>query len=143
MALEPKPRKEVDRHTARSIRFYSAQPVELLDRRIHELEREMPLETFVYRGGVVLTMISLLLLLFRPGSKSWLILALAGTALQLQYSLQGRNGLTDILRKRGYRSRREIEAETYSLKALRGDFAVFTELSDPIERARKCLDLFL
>ena len=143
MALEPKPRKEVDRHTARSIRFYSTQPVELLNTRIQELEREIPLETFVYRGGAVLTMISLLIFLFRRRSRSWLILALAVTALQLQYSQQGRNGLTDILRKRGYRSRREIQAETYSLKALRGDFAVFTEVSDPIERARKCLDLFL
>jgi len=27
--------------------------------------------------------------------------------------------------------------------ALRGDFAAFSELSDPMERARKCLDMFL
>ena len=60
-----------------------------------------------------------------------------------QYSYQGRNPLTDILRRRGYRSRKEIEVEKYSLEALRGDFAAFTELSDPLERARKCLDIFL
>jgi hypothetical protein len=143
MTLEPKPRKEVDRYTARSIRFYSTQPLELLNRRIQELESEVPLETFVYRGGAVLIVVSLLILLFRRGTRSWLILALAVTALQLQYSQQGQNVLTDILRKRGYRSRREIEAEKNSLKALRGDFAVFSELSDPIDRARKCLDLFL
>jgi hypothetical protein len=143
MALEPKPPKEVDRHTARSIRFYSTQPVELLNRRIQELEWEVPLEMFVFRGGAVLTVVSLLVLLFRRKSRSWLIIALFVTALQLQYSQQGQNILTDILRNRGYRSRREIEAEKNSLKALRGDFAVFSELSDPIERARKCLDLFL
>jgi len=143
MTLEPKPSKEVDRYTARSIRFYSTQPLELLNRRIQELEWEVPLETFVYRGGAALIVVSLLMLLFRRGSRSWLIPAIAVTALQLQYSQQGQNVLTDILRKRGYRSRREIEAEKSSLKALRGDFAVFSELSDPIDHARKCLDLFL
>jgi len=143
MPPEPKPRKEVDRYTARSIRFYSAQPVEHLTRRIMELEREIPLEAFVYRGGAAVTIMSLILLLFRSKSRSWLILALVVTTLQLQYSYQGRNRLTDLLRRRGYRSRREIQAEKHSLKALRGDFAAFSELSDPIERARKCLNLFL
>src|SRR5271165_4949098 len=120
MPLEPKPRKEFDRPTARSIRFYSTQPVEHLNRRILELEREIPLETFVWGAGTALTLISLIFLLFRSKSRSWLIFAVVVTALQLQYSFQGRNGLADLLRKRGYRSRSEIQAEKHSLRALRG-----------------------
>ena len=143
MPLEPKPRKEVDRYTARNIRFYATQPVQQLNRRILELERETPLETFVYGGGAAATISGLILLIFRSKSRPWLFLAVAATILQLQYSCQGRNGLTDLLRKRGFRSRREIQAEKHSLKALRGDFALFNELSDPVERARRCLDLFL
>jgi len=138
-----KPRKEVNRDTARSIQYYSSRPTQLVSKRIDELEQEIPLEGFVYRGGAALTIIGLTLLLLRRRRRAAWALALAIAALQLQYSYQGRNGLTDILRKRGYRSRKEIEAEKYSLEALRGDFAAFTELSDPIERARKCLDIFL
>ena len=141
--MPPKPRKEVDRYTARSIRFYATQPVQHLNRRILELDQETPLEAFVYGGGAAVTISSLIFLLFRSQSRPWLVLAASATALQIQYACQGRNGLTDLLRKRGYRSRIEIQAEKHSLRALRGDFAVFGELSNPIERARRCLDLFL
>jgi hypothetical protein len=138
-----KPRKEANRDTARSIQYYSSRPIEILSKRIEELEQEIPLEAFVYRGGAALTIVSITLMLLRHKIRGAWMLVVAIAALQLQYSYQGRNGLTDILRKRGYRSRKEIQAEKYSLKALRGDFAAFTELSDPIERARKCLDIFL
>ena len=104
---------------------------------------EIPLEAFVYRGGAALTIASLTLLLLRHKYKAAWAMAVAIAVLQLQYSYQGRNGLTDLLRKRGYRARKEIEAEKYSLEALRGDFAAFSELSDPVERARKCLDMFI
>jgi hypothetical protein len=138
-----KPRKEVDRDTARSILFYSSRPVHLVNLRIAELAHEIPLEAFVYRGGAALTIVSLTPLLLRHKYKAAWAMAVAIAILQLQYSFQGRNGLTDLLRKRGYRARKEIEAEKYSLEALRGDFAAFSELSDPVERARKCLDMFI
>jgi hypothetical protein len=141
--MHTKPRKEIDRDTARSIQYYSGRPIQLVSQRIEELEQEIPLEAFVYRGGAILTIASLTLLLLRHKTRTAWTLAVAVAALQLQYSYQGRNALTDILRKRGYRSRKEIEAEKYSLEALRGDFAALTELSDPVARARKCLDLFL
>jgi len=136
-------RREVNRNTARSIQYYSSRPIHFISQRIEELEQEVPLEAFVYRGGAALTIASLALLLSRPKHRAAWIFAACIAALQLQYSSQGRSVLTDILRKRGYRSRKEIEIEKYSLQALRGDFGVFAELSDPLERARKCLDLFL
>jgi hypothetical protein len=138
-----KTRKEVDRATARSIQYYSSRPIEILNKRIEELDQEIPLEAFVYRGGAALTILSLTLLLLRRKNWGPWIMALSVAALQLQYSYQGRNPITDRLRRRGYRSRKEIEAEKYSLEAIRGDFAALTEVSDPIEKARKCLDIFL
>ena len=141
--MHTKPGKEINRDTARSIQYYSGQPIQLVSQRIEELEQEIPLEAFVYRGGAILTIAILTLLLLRHKTRTAWTLAVAVAALQLQYSYQGRNALTDILRKRGYRSRKEIEAEKYSLEALRGDFAALTELSDPVARPRKCLDLFL
>jgi hypothetical protein len=138
-----KPRKEINRDTARSIQYYSHRPAELVSKRIAELDQEIPLEAFVFRGGAALTIVSLVVILLNNKNRAARILALVIAVLQLQYSYQGRNPLTDILRRRGYRSRKEIEVEKYSLEALRGDFAAFTELSDPLERARKCLDIFL
>jgi hypothetical protein len=138
-----KPRREVDRHTVRSILFYSSRPIHLVNKRIEELAEEIPLESFVYRGGAALAIGSLTLLLLSHKYKAAWAMTVAIAVLQLQYSYQGRNGLTDLFRKRGYRARKEIEAEKYSLEALRGDFAAFSELSDPVERARKCLEMFI
>jgi hypothetical protein len=138
-----KSRREVDRDTARNILFYSSRPIHLVNQRIEELAHEIPLEALVYRGGAALTIVSLTLLLLRHRYKAAWAMAVAIALLQLQYSCQGRNGLSDLLRKRGYRARKEIEAEKYSLEALRGDFAAFSELSDPVERARKCLAMFI
>ncbi|MBV9106799.1 MAG: hypothetical protein JO066_13060 [Verrucomicrobia bacterium] len=138
---EMKLRREVNRDTARSIQYYSKRPIQFVSKRIEELEHEIPLEAFVYRGGTALAILALLL--SRLKNRAAWIFALCITALQLQYSYQDRSALTDLLRKRGYRSRKEIEVEKHSLQALRGDFGIFAELSDPLERARKCLDLFL
>ena len=80
--------------------------------------------------SAALTIAGLTLLLLRGRKRAAWILAIAVAALQLQYSYQGRNGLTDILRRRGYRSRKEIEAEKYSLEGLRGDFSAVAGLSD-------------
>jgi hypothetical protein len=138
-----KPRGEIDRDTARSIHFYANRPTQLVSKRIEQLADEIPIETFVYRGGAALTIAGVTLLLLRRRKSAAWILAIAVAALQLQYSYQGRNGLTDVLRRRGYRSRREIEAEKHSLEAIRGDFNAVAGLSDPVERALKYLDLFL
>jgi hypothetical protein len=138
-----KPPREVDRETARSIHYYATRPTQFLSKRIEELADELPLETFVFRGGAILTIGGLTLLLLKGRKRAAWALVLAVAALQLQYSYLGRNGLTDILRRCGYRSRREIEAEKYSLRALRGDFAAIAESNDPVERARKYLGIFL
>src|SRR6266446_7137736 len=42
-----RPRKEINRDTARSIQYYSGRPAELVSKRIAELEQEIPLEAFV------------------------------------------------------------------------------------------------
>jgi hypothetical protein len=41
-----------------------------------------------------------------------------------------------ILRRKGVRTRREIDAERYALKALRGDFVEVKREGEPIAEAR-------
>jgi hypothetical protein len=145
---KPEPRKrspkEMDRYTARSIRFYADKSPERIAQRLGELDQEIPLEHYVYRGGAaVLALATVMSLPHGRRNKFWPILGLVAAALQLQYSITGKNGLTTSLRRRGYRSRTEIQAERNSLVALRGDLGAIDKLSDPTERARKCLEVFL
>jgi hypothetical protein len=137
---EPRQVHEIDRRTARNIRFYADKPANLLDRRLEELSREVPLEALIYGHGALLTLISLVFVLL--GRKKWSIVALLVSALQFQFFHQRRNPFVHFLRRRGYRSERDIQAEKYSIEALRGDFAVFNGADEPGERARKCLGLF-
>jgi hypothetical protein len=139
-----RPRKEVDRNTARNIRFYADKSAECIGRRLSELDQETPLELFGHGvGAAVLALAAVISLSGGRRTKFWLILSLVVALLQLQYSITGKNGFTALLRKRGYRSITEIKAERNCLAALRGDFAAIDKLSDPIERARKCLEVFL
>jgi hypothetical protein len=135
------PCHEVNRSTARNIRFYATHSTDLLNQRLKELDSEVALESVIHRSGGVLTIAGLIFFLIR--GRRWWILPLAVTALQLQFSSTGRGPLVDFLRRRRFRSRREIEAEKLSLRALRGDFSIVKDLQDSVARARKCLELFL
>ena len=135
------PPHEVDRSTARNVRFYATHSTDLLNQRLEQLESEVPIESVIHRNGSILTIAGLILFLIRR--QRWWILPLTMATLQLQFSSTNRGPLVTFLRRRGFRSQREIEAEKMSLRALRGDFSAVGELPDPIARARKCLELFL
>src|SRR5439155_25183417 len=53
-----------------------------------------------------------------------------------QHAIQGWCPPVPILRRKGVRTRREIDAEKYALKALRGDFSNMPVNGDPTESAR-------
>ena len=135
------PSREADRSTARSVRFYATHSMDLLNQRLKQLESEVPIESVIHRNGSILTIAGLVLFLVLR--RRWWIFPLTIAVLQLQFSSNNRGPLVAFLRRRGFRSEREIEAEKMSLRALRGDFSAVSELQDPIARARKCLELFL
>lgn len=135
------PLREADRPTARNVRFYATHSTELLNQRLKQLESEVSIESVIHRNGGILTIAGLVLFLILR--RRWWILPFTMATLQLQFSSTNRGPLVTFLRRRGFRSQREIEAEKLSLRALRGDFSAVSELQDPIARARKCLELFL
>ena len=135
------PTREVDRHLARRIGYYSTLPPEALSRRLRELDQETPLETVIYRSGAVLTIASVVFMFF--GGRRWGIMALVAAIAQLLVSDRRRSCVTELLRRRGYRPQREIFIEKQAIEALRGDFSAFNEILDPHERARKCLEMFV
>lgn len=94
---------------------------EVIDRRLQELDVEKDLESvlarnaaFVMLGGAVLGFI---------GGRRWLVVSAAAAGMLLRY-VRTRQSFppSEMLRRMGYRTRKEIEFERFGLKAMRGDF---------------------
>lgn len=113
--------QRIDSTLEERIRFYAAQPKEVIARRIEQLDQEWDIDRLLTAnaaglalGGVVFS--------FFGGGKKWLLLS--GTALTflVMHGVQGWCPPAALLRRTGLRTRAEIDAERYALKLLRGDF---------------------
>jgi hypothetical protein len=89
--------------------------------RIEALDREWDIERYLETLAPSFALTGLALGAF--GSRKWLLLSAGVLGFFLQHALQGWCPPLAVLRRRGVRTRREIEEERYALKALRDDFA--------------------
>src|SRR5688572_24728380 len=120
MAADTQNLEQIDAKIEENIRFYATQGPETISRRIEELDQECDLDQIMVRGA---TGIGLGTLLFSfIGGRKWLLLSGAALGLLLKHSLEGTSPILPLLRKRGVRTRSEIDREKYALKILRGDF---------------------
>ena len=94
---------------------------EALSARIEALDREWDIERYleVLAPSVALTGIALSLI----GGRKWLLLPGAVLGFLVQHAVQGWCPPLAVLRRRGVRTRKEIDEERFALKALRGDFS--------------------
>jgi hypothetical protein len=88
--------------------------------RINELDREWDIERAleVNMSSVALTGIALTVF----HSRRWLVLPAVVLGFFLQHAIQGWCPPLPVLRRLGFRTRKEIDQEKYALKVLRGDF---------------------
>ncbi len=105
--------------TRASIAEHARHP-ERINRRLAELDREWDVERVLETNAAGLALTGTVLGVL--GDKRWFLLSAAVTAFLLQHGVQGWCPPLPILRRLGIRTAREIEAERYALKALRGDF---------------------
>jgi len=116
----PKSANEWIQHrTEEAITYYARHP-ELIDRRLEELDEEWDMERTLQTNAASLMLAGTVLGML--GSKRWLILPAAVSGFLLQHAIQGWCPPVPLLRRMGVRTQREIEAERYALKAMRGDF---------------------
>lgn len=140
----PPVQQELDRDLVESVRRHAARTdasgrdAGLTDR-IAELDREWDIERILEANASTLALIGTLLA--AAHDRRWLWLPGVVTAFLLQHALQGWCPPVVVFRRMGVRTRKEIDAERYALKMLRGDFDLDeTADADAAMRARRALD---
>lgn len=112
--------RRIDEETKRRVARFAGRSEAAISRRIEELDLEWDMERYLEINASALALTGTLL--------GWLVnkkfLAIPCIVLPFlfQHSLQGWCPPVPILRRRSVRTRKEIDAEKYALKALRGDF---------------------
>lgn len=119
---------ELDREmVARVERVGLAGPA-AISTRITELEKEWDIERALETNASIFASVGLVLGVLH--SEWWLVLPAVVLVFLFQHAVQGWCPPLPVLRRIGFRTRKEIEQERYALKALRGDFrGVATHMS--------------
>jgi len=119
-STKPEINQQIDAALERRLRFYANQDKQAISERIEELDREWDIERALQANAASISLIGLLLGVTR--GKKWLLLPIAVSSFLLQHAIQGWCPPVPFFRKRGVRTRSEIDQERYALKILRGDF---------------------
>jgi hypothetical protein len=124
--------EQLRHQTERRLAYYADHP-EQIDQRLQELDREWDIERMIETEAPTMTITGTLLgALF---GRKWLILPLFAQSMVFIHALQGFYPLLPLFRRMGFRTSKEIAAERYALKAVRGDFGDVTESAADHRRA--------
>lgn len=112
--------QRIRRQTEISIAYFVEHPEEI-GARLAELDAEWDLERVIEAEAA--STILLGLTLGAAVNRRWYVLPAFASAMLLLHNLHGWYPMLPLFRRLGLRTQREIGAERYALKALRGDFA--------------------
>ncbi len=133
----PEINRRIDEETARSVRLHARAERDLIAARLEELDREWDMERTLETNAAGAALGGLVLgTLFR---RRWFALPFVVAGFLMQHAIQGWCPPVVLLRRRGVRTRKEIERERYALKLLRGDFDGFHSGEKP--DVKKVLEL--
>jgi len=131
----PDVNEQIEQETERRVRRAAGLGKIAISRQIDELEKEWDIERWLEANaaGLALTGTFLGLLV----NKKFFAVPCFVLPFLLLHAVQGWCPPVPFLRRGGVRTRKEIDAEKYALKALRGDFNEIRQTNgDPISRAR-------
>jgi len=106
----------------------------VLDRLIADLDDEWDIERWLETNASILALSGTLMGIFV--NRKFLIVPCLVLPFLLQHAIQGWCPPVPLFRRKGVRTRREIETEKNALKALRGDFAEVERNQNPRAEAR-------
>ena len=124
----------IKRSAERRVARYASEKAPGLTRRIKELDAEWDIERYLEMNASALAFTGIMLGLFKD--RRFFLVPCLVLPFLFEHAVQGWCPPIPLLRRKGIRTRREIEVEKYALKALRGDFGNVPAGADPIDRAR-------
>lgn len=110
----------IDTEIAATVRFYVDKTDYEISKRIEDLDHEWDIERYIEANAAIFSFIGVVLGLKK--NRNWFILTVLVSIFLLQHAVQGWCPPVSVFRRFFIRTRKEIEAEKYALKALRGDF---------------------
>ena len=116
----PEVQEQLDRRLAERITRLAADGPEAISRRLAELDRESDTERILEINASAWALTGLALGV--TVNRRWQLLPAVVLPFLLQHGIQGWCPPIAVLRRLGVRTRQEIDAERYALKAIRGDF---------------------
>jgi hypothetical protein len=126
--------KHIEEMTEKNVLCSAAGGRDAMDRRIADLGREWDIERALEANAAIATLLGVFL--GAAFSRRWFAFPAIVGGFLLQHAVQGWCPPVPVLRRLGFRTQSEIDAERYALKALRGDFRdlpASEERSAPIE----------
>jgi hypothetical protein len=111
---------DIERRAVEEIEKYSSENKAVISQRINELDREWDIDRAVMIVFSLLSPISVTLGVKKD--RKWFGLFALQLSFLVLHAARGWCPPTPLLRRMGFRSRFEIDAEKYALKTLRGDF---------------------
>ena len=121
----------IDKKLLNTIEQYQYFSHDEITDRIKELDKEWDIERLLELNASSLILSGILL--GSTVNKKWFALSGIVATFLLQHAVQGWCPPLPILRKLGYRSRREIDEEKFALKIVRGDFEDVSFSAKPSE----------
>jgi hypothetical protein len=115
-----KGREDVLRETRERIAWYANRPMDEVEQRLKDLDREWDIERSLQVNAATLSLLGLLL-----GAKvnpKWLVLPGVVAGFLLQQGIWGWCPPVAVFRLLKCRTRKEIDAEKFALRVQRGDF---------------------
>ena len=128
--------EKIEQKTERRVLQAASATERTISRRIDELEEEWDMERYLETNASALAFSGVILGLFV--NKKFLAIPAIVLPFLFQHAVQGWCPPIPLLRRIGIRTRKEIDAEKFALKAVRGDFdnLPIANNGDSVRRAR-------
>jgi len=129
--------EKIEQRTERRVLQAATAAERTISRRIDELEKEWDIERYLETNASAIAFSGVILGLIV--NKKFLAISAIVLPFLFQHAVQGWCPPVPLFRRLGVRTRKEIDAEKYALKAVRGDFDELPPANngDTLRRARR------
>jgi hypothetical protein len=127
---------EIEDQTLKDLARMMGQGPDAIAQRLKELDREWDIERALEAHAAAVALIGLVLGF--KANRKWFMLPVAVAGFLLQHAIQGWCPPMPLMRKLGFRTATEINAEKTALRILQGDFGALADL--PLDALRMAED---